>query len=240
LRESSEKSQNNFLQVLFNGAEKTRENATKLNDEAKILSAAGAIARAVCLHQISMEECSKVEMLAAWIMSILSGVEVDQQKVISAMSKHSAKNKNNAYFLDKSEGEKKAIAEGDWKKASDEFDRMQAIHHQQSNDLKNSSLYVNWTGEKFVSPMECITSEDLSKIAQRNSEFVGIAVGFCRVLKRLVSDPGSSRSVAQNFVKAAERLRSEMPNDPEKAMSLLFDQLLAERKLSMTMKGEHV
>ncbi|MBR1034339.1 AbiV family abortive infection protein [Bradyrhizobium japonicum] len=39
-------------------SEKTFDNAEKLYFEAELLAKAGATARALCLHQISLEECS--------------------------------------------------------------------------------------------------------------------------------------------------------------------------------------
>jgi hypothetical protein len=48
------------LDILVRGAEKTFDNAERLFREAEILAKGGAVARALCLHQISLEECSKV------------------------------------------------------------------------------------------------------------------------------------------------------------------------------------
>jgi AbiV family abortive infection protein len=48
-----------FQGVLVRGAEKTLDSAEKLYFEAEILARAGAIARSLCLHQISLEECPK-------------------------------------------------------------------------------------------------------------------------------------------------------------------------------------
>jgi AbiV family abortive infection protein len=86
-----------FLSALVLGAEKTFDNAEKLYFETALLAKADAIARALCL-QISLEECSKVENLGAWIASLLSGLPVDQNKVLAAFGRHSSKNKSNAYM----------------------------------------------------------------------------------------------------------------------------------------------
>jgi hypothetical protein len=48
-----------YLSQLTRGAEKTFQNAETLFLEAKILSSAGALSRALFLHQISLEECAK-------------------------------------------------------------------------------------------------------------------------------------------------------------------------------------
>jgi AbiV family abortive infection protein len=77
------------LSVLVRGAEKTFDNAERLYFEAEILAKAGATARALCLHQISLEECSKIESVGAWAASLLSGLGVDQSKVLAAFRRAS-------------------------------------------------------------------------------------------------------------------------------------------------------
>jgi hypothetical protein len=72
-----------LLGVLVRGAEKTFDNAEKLYFEAETLAKTGATARALCLHQISLEECAKVETLGAWATSLLAGQKVDADKVVA-------------------------------------------------------------------------------------------------------------------------------------------------------------
>src|SRR3977135_1309878 len=110
-----------YLSELVRGAKKTFDNAEKLYEEAAILAKAGATARALCLHQISLEECSKIENMGVWATSLLSGLEVDQNKVLAAFRRHSSKNKSNAYMLEGSQAEKDAKARGDWGAAREEF-----------------------------------------------------------------------------------------------------------------------
>jgi AbiV family abortive infection protein len=52
-----------LFKLLAAGAQKVFENATGLYKEALILTKVGALSRALFLHQISMEECAKVEIL---------------------------------------------------------------------------------------------------------------------------------------------------------------------------------
>jgi AbiV family abortive infection protein len=52
-----------LLSVLVRGAERTFDNAEGLYREAEILAKAGATPRALFLHQISLEECSKIESI---------------------------------------------------------------------------------------------------------------------------------------------------------------------------------
>jgi hypothetical protein len=49
--------------TLIEGAVKTIKNADELFDEARMLADAGRVARALLLHQISLEECAKAELL---------------------------------------------------------------------------------------------------------------------------------------------------------------------------------
>lgn len=58
------------LSGLVRGAEKTFHNAERLFHEADILAKGGAVARAFCLHQISLDECSKVNDFGAWAVSL--------------------------------------------------------------------------------------------------------------------------------------------------------------------------
>jgi AbiV family abortive infection protein len=113
-----------FLSALVRGAEKTFDNAEKLYLEAELLAKAGATARALCLHQISLEECSKIESMGAWATALLSGFDVDQNKVLGALRRHSSKNKTNAYMLEGSQAEKDAKTRDDWETVREEFKKL--------------------------------------------------------------------------------------------------------------------
>ena len=97
------------------------------------------MARALCLHQISLEECSKVNNLGAWAVSLILGFEVDQKKVLAAFSRHASKNKSNAYLLKGSAAETEAKARGDWDAAMAAFRQTQDEFHEKSNRAKNAS-----------------------------------------------------------------------------------------------------
>ena len=88
-----------LLSELARGAQKTFDNADALYREAKILGAAGALGRALFLHQISLEECAKIESLGAWATSLLAGYSVDEKKIIAGFASHAQKNRTNAYML---------------------------------------------------------------------------------------------------------------------------------------------
>jgi AbiV family abortive infection protein len=69
-----------ILPDILNVATKVRDNAEQLFCEAKLLRAAGALSRVLFLHQISLEECAKVDMLGAWTVSHLTGQTPDDKK----------------------------------------------------------------------------------------------------------------------------------------------------------------
>ncbi|MCE1968386.1 AbiV family abortive infection protein, partial [Enterobacter hormaechei] len=58
-------------------AELALANAEDLFREAAVLFACKAYSRALFLHQISMEECGKIEILGGWACSQLMGHEVN-------------------------------------------------------------------------------------------------------------------------------------------------------------------
>ena len=68
-----------LLSELAQGASKALQNAEALYHEAAILYAHGAVSRALFLHQISMEECGKIEILGGWATSLVSGFETNLQ-----------------------------------------------------------------------------------------------------------------------------------------------------------------
>jgi AbiV family abortive infection protein len=102
--------------------------------------------------------------MGACAASLLSGLEIDQNKLLIAWRRHSFKNKSNAYMLDGPQAEKDAKIRGDWEMAREEFKKFQMEFHEASNDAKNASLYVDWRDGEFVSPSERITPEMLAQI----------------------------------------------------------------------------
>jgi AbiV family abortive infection protein len=215
-----------FLGILVRGAGKTFDNAEKLYFEAELLAKAGATARALFLHQISLEECSKIETMGAWATSLLSGIEVDQRKILAALRRHSSKNKSNAYMLERSPEEKDAMARGDWETALQEFRKLQLEFHEASNNPKNASLYVDWADGEFVSPTEQIKPEMLSQIIDRNQTFLGHAHNSLKMLKRLDNSPEDLQSLLVEFIQAAEKIRAEKPDDLVAATNGLVQQFL--------------
>ena len=60
-------------------------NAEELFQEASLLGSHGAICRALFLHQISLEECGKIEMLGGWATSSSYGPQGRLRQTISGL-----------------------------------------------------------------------------------------------------------------------------------------------------------
>jgi AbiV family abortive infection protein len=208
-----------LLSELAQGAKKTFENAEALFHEAKILARAGALSRALFLHQISLEECAKIETMGAWATSLLTGLPVDQKKVLASFSSHARKNRTNAYMLEGSAEEKAAKERGDWKGALAEFKKLQDEFHQKSNDAKNASLYVDFKDGKFVAPMERITEEMLAETATQNKQFLGLMHPKVEMLLKWEKSPEEAQERAVALIKVAEA--TKVAADPKEAMAAI-------------------
>ena len=86
------------LREYSRGAQLIFENAESLFKEADVLRQAGFVTRAAFLHQISMEECAKVDMLGDWATTLLMDSDVDDEKIARLFRDHKVKNKANAYM----------------------------------------------------------------------------------------------------------------------------------------------
>lgn len=215
---------------LLEGARKAFDNAEQLYREARILGDAGATARALCLHQISLEECSKVDSLGAWMTGIVLGHQVDQKKVFAALSRHSSKNKMNAYMLEVSEEEAGAIEAANNKEAVAIFRKAQEDFHRSANDAKNASLYVDWEGGQFVSPAERISEEMLGETRQLNEKFLGYADVNVGAMGRLLDNAELLREPMLKFIKQAERRREEDSGNLSQMLNELLSEFLEEGK----------
>lgn len=225
------------LSILVRGAEKIFDNAERLFVEADALAKLGAIPRALFLHQISLEECSKISIIGAWAISLFLGKEVDQRKILRAFGRHAAKNKHNAYMLEVSDAEKAARASGDWKGSLDAFRRVQDEFHEASNEAKNASLYVDMIDGEFVAPKERITGEMLAEIKALNSTFLGYAYHETNVFRRLDKTPDVMRELLAGFVEKAEKLKDEKPDNLIEALDELMVGFFEEGKSKLSERG---
>jgi hypothetical protein len=129
-------------------------------------------------------------------------------------------------MLKRTREENDAMARGDWETAREEFMKLQLEFHQASNDSKNASLYVDWKDGEFVSPTEQITPEMLSQIIDKNQTFLGYAQNSLNMLKRLGKSPENLQSLVVEFVKVAEKMRADKPDDLMTASNELVQRFL--------------
>lgn len=214
-------------QLLCDGIIKTIKNADELFDEASLLATHGHVARAYLLHQISLEECGKAQMLFASLVTALSSRAVDLRKLSRDMAQHKAKNVINAYYLPMSEAEEAAAEKGDEEARGLAFDQMKRAFHKDSNDLKNAALYVDFVGA-FKSPSEAISKANLHDVFTRNREFMSMAMDKLRLLLRWGSDLES----AAREVESLWAMLSANVQDPTTIESLeeMLEELVNQRK----------
>jgi AbiV family abortive infection protein len=217
------------LHELSRGASKAFLNAEELFQEASLLHSHGALSRALFLHQISLEECGKIEMLGAWATSLLMGFEVDLRKLAVALASHQAKNYTNAYMLPSTKEELEAQEKANWQGAIDAFNRHQATFHLDSNSAKNASLYVDYQDGQFSAPKDKITETMVADIAKLNSKFLALVHLKVDMLLRWQHDTDEAQQMITWFAARAAELRSQLSRDPEQALSILMREMF-ERK----------
>lgn len=144
-----EKKTKSLLEEFVRGGELIRENAEHLYREACLLRTHGALARAAALHQLSSEECGKLEMLGGFAMGIALGRPTKLSDITKAFRKHEAKNHANAYFSEVTKAERTARDAKDWKTAIAIFRKQKEDIHRLFNAGKNASLYVDFSGGTF-------------------------------------------------------------------------------------------
>ena len=81
-----------LLAEFARGGELIFDNAEQLYREACVLRDHEAFSRALCLHQLSNEECGKLNILGGYAMTITLGDDFDPAKMAKALRDHEAKN----------------------------------------------------------------------------------------------------------------------------------------------------
>lgn len=214
-----------LLSELARGVQKTFENAEELFKEACLLKKIGALSRVLFLHQISLEECAKIEILGAYATSLLMGNKVNLKKLRSVLLSHNRKNRTNAYFLPVSAEEEAARQRGDFKDAVTIFSQIQTEFHSKSNVAKNASLYVDFKDGKFVAPRECITPEMVAEIASLNERYLGLMYPKLKMLLKWEKAPDETYETLVQFEKRFNELKSDLPDDPLRAMETLMQEM---------------
>ncbi len=215
---------NIMLDILAGGATKVLENASDLFAEAATLHGAGALSRSLFLHQISLEECAKIEMLGAWAVSVLLGVDVNEHKVASAFASHKAKNYTNAYMLPAGVEEASARREKRLADSLTAFKQQQSDFHRESNTAKNAALYVDMHRRMFGAPKERITEEMVAGIAQLNERFLGSAELKVRMMHGWRRNPTVVQAMLEPFQTRLTELMDQLEDGDglESCMDELF------------------
>lgn len=213
------------LREYSRGAQLILENAEALYKEADTLRRAGFLARAAFLHQISMEECAKVDMVGGWATMLLMDGQVDDEVIANVFRDHKAKNHANAYNATVTPGEREARERGDWKASSKAFKAFQKAFHSEVNTTKNAALYVDFTEGKFVSPKDIISEQTVIAMAALNYHFLSISFPFLRLLERMANESGTFEGFAKHFARRARELKEESTSDPEKVTRQLLEEM---------------
>jgi len=220
------------LAEVARGVSKAFDNARELSMEAVLLRSHGALCRSLFLHQISIEECGKIEILGWAAVSLIAGLKTELGKVAAAVTRHKAKNNANAYLLPLTDDEKAAAETGDWQRALQAFRERQADFHVYSNTAKNASLYVDFSEHRFISPNEAITEQMVEELASLNRQFLELAEPKVRMVARWLTDRDETRKTLTWLIGRAEELRSQPRTDPRQALSLLMSELLERHGIS--------
>lgn len=227
VREGESSETTAMLAGLAEGAAKILDNASDLYNEALLLRNAGALSRALTLHQISLEECSKIDMLGAWASGKLMGYEgPDLDDLAKVFANHRAKNYTNAYMIPAGEAELTARNKGNSDQALRAFEAMQAEFHTQSNAAKNASLYVDLKDGEFIAPKDRITSKMVENIAAMNEAFLGQGQLMTRMLYRWSRNPSVVDSMFSWFEPRLKELSSQNA-DVGDVLANMLDELLA-------------
>lgn len=209
------------------GAAMIFENAEALHDEGRLLGTKGHFARATVLHQISMEECSKIDILGATATLILAGHDVDDSRLAKEFRDHKAKNYVNAFFARTTKEELSARARRDWRASSDAFKRVQERFHDEVNAIKNAGLYVDFRGGRFSAPVDEIDRSTAMAFQCVNAYFLQRCDNYVRLLRKLVSEPDFFAQLIKDFVERSEGLSASRDSDPQQILDLLMEELRA-------------
>jgi hypothetical protein len=85
---------------------------------------------------------------------------------------------------------------------------------------------VDFNGERFVPPGDRITKEMVADIAKRNREYLGLMYPKVQLLSRWSSNVEETAEMLVALKAFAVKLSDEMPNDPEKALGRLLEEML--------------
>lgn len=213
------------IQGLIVGAELIHANAIALYSEAQTLGKSAAFARAATLHQISMEECSKVDILGGAVVSILTGHDFNEAQLTRSFRDHKAKNHANAYNAEPTDKERTARECRDWDAARAEFKKFQDEFHKEMNEIKNTGLYVDYKDGSFSVPINTINEATASACMYLNADFLRRGESFIRLLKRIEADPERFAMVAGAFLDTTEAMEFKSQFNDEAIIETIVEQM---------------
>ncbi len=218
------------VRTYSDGARIIFENAEALYEEAQNLGQAKSFARAAALHQISMEECAKIDMLGAYTVSILTGHDIEDERIGKIFRDHKAKNHANAYNAIPTPQEQEARERGDLASASAAFKEFQRHFHVEVNTIKNAALYVDFLEGRFISPKDAIPEQIAIALMAMNADFLQRSALFIRLFQRMEGDPQKFADAARRCVDRAIRPRQDGALDLEAITNELLEELKAAYK----------
>jgi AbiV family abortive infection protein len=141
-------------EILREGILKNLRNSQELCDESRILIDYKKFARAHTLAHLAREEFSKCFILYRALINLILGVEIDWKKTRKRYSNHQDKIMNDRilsyHIVENVKNEyDKNFKPNDFLKGIDE-----------TNNQKNSGLYVNWTNENVFNMPSDLFSEE--------------------------------------------------------------------------------
>jgi AbiV family abortive infection protein len=174
---------------LIDGILKTLRNAQELCDESEILFKNGKFARSYSLSHLAREEFSKCFILYRPIVELIRGNQIDWKKTRTRYRSHKEKliaDRATTLHLFGNELEKNGI------KKKELFSGIE-----KSNEWKNTSLYVDWSNDKFIMPADSFSKEK----AERNLE---IAIYRIRVFTPIFTEliqitPEVEKKIKENY-----------------------------------------
>lgn len=160
---------------LVNGINISIENVQSLIEDAELLYQNRKSPRAFTLSQLANEEVGKISMLFSLYLKFISGEknEIDFKLVEKEFRDHKKKTFK-ATIADFMNSNKRRDRESNdfTKEIIEEMKRSKEYY----NNLKNNSLYVNYSGSEFTNPKDCITDkiivESINKAKQRLKDFM--------------------------------------------------------------------
>jgi AbiV family abortive infection protein len=208
------------------GVQLSFRNAEDLFQEAELLREKGHYARAVVLHQLSIEECGKIEIIGGYAMHLLLNGEIDIDAMTLAFRSHKAKNYANSYFTEVAGDELKAHESGDMKAAMEVFTTLQARFHNDSNDTKNAALYVDFKDGTFVSPSDVINAETARRTAAANYHFLALTAPKISMIDNLLKDDGGRKNALIWLTEQIKKMKDETGKDPRAELENILAEML--------------